>query len=219
MSGKEQHIDVLTQSIVQVFRRCERAMQLLGASNTVGIDCVLRTNVIKGAVSEIQQLSAEFRKQQKNYLQNLQIQQDRYVKPSAPRPNSSSCLDGGLLSEDKLHSTADNDSGFTEQQQQQLQHYDDVSIERDTEIKKIVESVGELAGVMKDLSVLVVDQGSVLDRIDYNIEHIATSIDTGRQEIDKAEKIQKKSKLLLVILCLLVLVVLMTVVVAIEKSK
>ncbi len=41
---------------------------------------------------------------------------------------------------------------------------------RDEEINNLVRSMNELALLFKDLSVLVIDQGNILDRIDYNLE-------------------------------------------------
>ena len=40
------------------------------------------------------------------------------------------------------------------------------------QVVKIVESINELAQIMKDLSVLVIDQGTIVDRIDYNIQTV-----------------------------------------------
>ncbi|KAI5658587.1 hypothetical protein M9H77_27380 [Catharanthus roseus] len=42
------------------------------------------------------------------------------------------------------------------------------------------ESVNELAQIMKDLSVLVIDQGTIVDRIDY-IQNISASVELGEE--------------------------------------
>lgn len=57
--------------------------------------------------------------------------------------------------------------------------------EREDEIRSIVESVNDLADVMKDLSVLVIEQGTILDRIDYNIEEVAQSMEKAVVELTK----------------------------------
>ncbi|KAE8733396.1 Syntaxin-43 [Hibiscus syriacus] len=77
----------------------------------------------------------------------------------------------------------------------------------------VVESVNELAQIMKDLSVLVIDQGTIVDRIDYNIQNVATTVEEGLKQLQKAERTQKQGGMVmcatvLVIMCFVMLVLL-----------
>jgi syntaxin 16 len=92
-----------------------------------------------------------------------------------------------------------------------------VPLQRDQEVMKILESVNDLANVMKDLSVLIIDQGTILDRIDYNCEQVSVTVEEGRKELLKAETHQKNSRMVICIYFLLLMVVLMTMVVIFQK--
>lgn len=73
---------------------------------------------------------------------------------------------------------------------------------REHVVSKIVNSIVDLNTVFKDLSHLVQEQGTILDRIDYNIESTQTKVFEGFKQLQKAEKYQRKNKK---IVCILIL--------------
>lgn len=97
----------------------------------------------------------DFRKEETRFLNKLE-EQKGYGKGHF-----------GLLVEDAAPSGFE-DTGFTDMQLAQVTQSEHLVSERDEEISKIVETIGELAQIMKDLSVLVVEQGTILDRYDMH---------------------------------------------------
>ena len=75
---------------------------------------------------------------------------------------------------------------------------------RDTELNKLLNSVSDLAGIFKDMQVLVMEQGSILDRIDYNIDIASTNVVKGKNSLIKANDYHKNNCFRNVIIVLLV---------------
>ncbi|KAF2325116.1 hypothetical protein GH714_022861 [Hevea brasiliensis] len=78
------------------------------------------------------------------------------------------------------------DTDFDQHQTIHLKKSEHLTEEREREIKQVVASVNELAQIMRDLSVLVIDQqGTIVDRIDYNIQNVASSVEEGFKQLQK----------------------------------
>lgn len=197
-------IEVMTREITQLFRKAERKLKSLSQFQTTKDGARLITNVQQSIAAELQKLSQEFRKQQKGYLQRLRKQQE--VVSLSPTFGGSLLDDGG-----------DYNSGFTESQILKSRESENLVAEREKDIQSIVRSVEELATIMRDLSVLVIDQGSVVDRIDYNMEQVATHVEEGVKELVKAEKHQKSSRMMLCIMFLFCACIVMILVVMFQK--
>lgn len=60
--------------------------------------------------------------------------------------------------------------------------------QRDNEIAALVESIEELSQIFKELAVLVIDQGTILDRIDYNMEQVVERVEDGVQALEKVRE-------------------------------
>ena len=65
------------------------------------------------------------------------------------------------------------------------QQNDAIITKREQEIETIAKSIQEIALLFKDLQMMVIDQGTVLDRIDYNIEQVGMHTKDGMKELEK----------------------------------
>ncbi|MDI1489016.1 MAG: t-SNARE affecting a late Golgi compartment protein 2 [Ramalina farinacea] len=84
----------------------------------------------------------------------------------------------------------------------------DVAIaQREREINDIAQGIIELADIFKDLQGMVIDQGTILDRIDYNVENMATNVKEADKELNVATNYQRKytKRKILFLLVLLVI--------------
>ncbi|KAI4349917.1 hypothetical protein L6164_010459 [Bauhinia variegata] len=204
--GKEDQrvIETLTHEITDLIKRSERSLQRLSAAG-LSEDSNLRKNVQRSLATDLQSLSVELRKKQSTYLKRL-----RQQKESQDGVDLEMNINGSKsrFEDDHLDNMV-----FNEHQMAKLKKSEAFTAEREKEIQQVVESVNELAQIMKDLSVLVIDQGTIVDRIDYNIQNVATTVEDGLKQLQKAERSQKQGGMVmcttvLVIMCFIMLVLL-----------
>ncbi|XP_050143132.1 syntaxin-43-like [Malus sylvestris] len=204
--GKEDQrlIESLTQEITNLIRKSEKRLQRLSAAGP-SEDSNVRKNVQRSLATDLQTLSMDLRKKQSTYLKRLRQQTEGQDGDDLEMNlnRSTSRMDGDDL----------DDMMFNERQMAKIKKNEAFTAEREREIQQVVESVNELAQIMKDLSVLVIDQGTIVDRIDYNIQNVASTVDEGLKQLQKAERTQKQGGMVmcatvLVIMCFVMLVLL-----------
>jgi len=78
--------------------------------------------------------------------------------------------------------------------------------QRNRELTEIASSIAQLAELFKDLSVLVIDQGTLLDSVEYNIEQTAAQVSEAVQELNVATKYQKNTGRRKIIFLLLLII-------------
>ncbi|CAN6587174.1 unnamed protein product [Malus baccata var. baccata] len=204
--GKEDQrlIESLTQEITNLIRKSEKRLQRLSAAGP-SEDSNVRKNVQRSLATDLQTLSMDLRKKQSTYLKRLRQQTEGQDGDDLEMNlnGSTSRMDGDDL----------DDMMFNERQMAKIKKNEAFTAEREREIQQVVESVNELAQIMKDLSVLVIDQGTIVDRIDYNIQNVASTVDEGLKQLQKAERTQKQGGMVmcatvLVIMCFVMLVLL-----------
>jgi syntaxin 16 len=64
---------------------------------------------------------------------------------------------------------------------------------RNEEINNLLNSINELASIFKDFQTLVLEQGTILDRIDYNIIKASENISDAHTNLEKANKNLEKN--------------------------
>ncbi|XP_048324398.2 tlg2p-like protein a isoform X2 [Ziziphus jujuba] len=157
------------------------------------------TNLIRKSEKQLQKLSAGGPSEDSNIRKNVQGQDGVDLEMNGSRSR---------MEDDDLDNMV-----FNEHQMAKLKKSEAFTVEREREIQQVVESVNELAQIMKDLSVLVIDQGTIVDRIDYNIQNVASTVEEGLKQLQKAERTQKKGGMVkcatvLIIMCFIMLVLL-----------
>lgn len=77
------------------------------------------------------------------------------------------------------------DAVFLDSQLAQITSNERAISQREKEISEIAKSINSLATIFKDLQTMVIDQGTILDRIDYNIEQTAVHVEAAHEELVK----------------------------------
>lgn len=210
-------IEETTKIVTTLFRDCQSKLKQIATksntdnSNTTNaasnhIDQIqheLRLNAMKSRAVKIQKLTTLFRHAQRIFLEKLQQRESRgsrFIKSydDQKRNGNGFALNLDL---DKI------EQGLTKQELIRLQSVEKDCDKRTAEIIKISKSVSELAQIFRDLSVLIVEQGSVLDRIDYNVEQTLDRFKSSKKHIDKAAGYQKAAGTSIAIMFLLVFIV------------
>lgn len=106
------------------------------------------------------------------------------------------------------------------QTHQKLLHSNDAAIlQREREIEDIAQGIIELSDLFRDLQAMVIDQGTMLDRIDYNVERMNTDVKEADKELIVASGYQRKSTKRKIILLLLLIIAGMIILLVIKPKK
>ncbi|KAJ7579255.1 t-SNARE [Mycena floridula] len=224
-SLEEQEIEAATTDITKDFRRCQSLIQRIVPDHTfppshpnsqhARHEAQTAKNVQRGLAAKVQDLSAAFRKKQRVYMEKLQ---GHAIK------NQDLLIASGAISlkgPEGMSAVDDDVEAATHTRSQSLAQADPSSLNlqaRDRELTEIAKSIASLAELFKDLSVLVIDQGTLLDSVEYNIEQTAVEVGEAVRELNVATQYQKNTGRRQCIL-LLIIIIFGLIVVIILKPK
>jgi syntaxin 16 len=223
---EEREIELLTQEITRGFQNCQKAIQriekMVREAKVTGLskgDETMARNIQMGLAARVQEVSSTFRKKQNNYLNKLRA----LGGFDSPFQRSSTPVQNPYADPAMMESEADKSfSQSTLQQTAQKRIHkgnDTVIAQREQEINDIAEGIIELADIFKELQSMVIDQGTMLDRIDYNVERTTEDVKGAEKELTVATGYQRRSMKRKILLLLLLLVIGMFVIVLIKPKK
>ncbi|KAF5114063.1 hypothetical protein DV454_003183 [Geotrichum candidum] len=231
-TAEEAEIERLTFDITAALHRCQALIKRFadlarrGAANAE--EERLSANMRIAMATRVQVRSTTFRKMQSSYLKSLR--KEALMTTGADAGSGMSADTPLLLDSSTDVLDADIDESFShetlrqqqEQQQQQslvTQDNETVLRQREEEITKIATGILELSEIFKDLQTMVIDQGTLLDRIDYNVENMHTNVKQADKELVQATHYQKRTQKCKIILLLSLLVLGLFIILLIKPKR
>ncbi|KAF1812460.1 t-SNARE affecting a late Golgi compartment protein 2, partial [Eremomyces bilateralis CBS 781.70] len=225
--SEEKEIEQLTQQITRRFQDCQKSLQRLDMmvreakqqSNLSKGEETLAKNLKISMATQVGDVSALFRKKQSAYLKKLR----QLGGFASPMPRSSTPLAGSYT--DPSLEESENDKYFSQStllqsKQRMAQHGNEAVIaQREREIEEIAQGIIELSNIFQDIQSMVIDQGTMLDRIDYNVERMAVEVKAADKELTVATGYQKKSIKRKAILLLVIVVAGMFILLSLKLSS
>ena len=171
----EKIINLMTQKV----RACEKNIKEISSipnSLMSKTEQSIKDNIIINLSNKIQDFSYDFRKNQKEFTEQLQ-------------------KIGHKLSviDDEDTSLKDFDKKYSDKYFYKKFEDDSQISARNKGIDSLLESINELSKIFKDLQTVVQEQGTILDRIDYNIEIAMENTKKAHGHLSEANKLQKQS--------------------------
>lgn len=68
-------------------------------------------------------------------------------------------------------------------QSYELENLEAIALDRNEKIEHLVRSINQLNELFKQMNRLVIEQGTILDRIDFNIEQVFQKTVKGKEEL------------------------------------
>ncbi|KAI3404417.2 tlg2 [Candida oxycetoniae] len=158
-------------------------------------DLEVLNNMKKNYANKIQQHLIVFRNLQSNYMNFLRDDDDEFDLLINEKRNEQ-LQKTQHVANNATTSTAEEFSKELLQTQTQMQQQNqDMSYleQREKEINKLAMGILEISTIFKEMESMVIDQGTILDRIDYNLTSTVQDLQSSDKELIRARTYQKRT--------------------------
>ncbi|KAJ5383426.1 hypothetical protein N7517_001337 [Penicillium concentricum] len=221
----EGFIERLTQDVTRSFHNCQRAIMrietMVGESKAHGGvtsgEETMAKNIQISLAARVQEASARFRKKQSTYLRKLRdLEGIATPFDGTPTQAQNPYTDPSMMESDADRSFSQ--TMLQQTSQRQTGHNDAAIAQREREINDIAKGIIELSDIFRELQSMIIDQGTMLDRIDYNVERMGTEVKAADKELKVATGYQKRTTKRKIMLLLLLIVVGMIIVLVVKPK-
>lgn len=202
---EEREIENLTQDITRDFTSCQRAIRRIDqmirdqGSTVSQADATMAKNMKISLATRVGDVSTLFRKKQSAYLKKLRslggmggTNSPFDGRSGTPSLAQNPYTDPAMMDSETDRSSAQSTLLQTAQVRRRTGVMDSAIEQREREIEKIAQGVIDLSNLFQELQTMVIDQGTVLDRIDYNVERTAEHVKEADKELKVATGYQKR---------------------------
>lgn len=120
----------------------------------------------------------------RNFYRKFKSNEEKYVRDFKELVVTD---DGEKLDNQQSKTTSNNFLQMAEEEEDNYLH------QRNQQITNLVNSINNLANTFKDIQIIVHEQGTILDRIDYNIETATEYTKTATKHLKKANEYMKQN--------------------------
>jgi len=229
-------IDSLITEIIQKIKDIKQQTNNLGSGYKLShLESILKHNIQSNIGTKLQVLSTILNKSQKVYIKNVQEQIEKKKKINEFE-NLTLSKRGYFTNEEESDkkkefnvSKEDDDDDKSwlyngnfdsfPKEMKQIDPDQELYKERDREIAIITEQMREITKVFNELAEMVVEQGTILDRIDENIVSASQNIDQGINHLAKAASSESKYRSRLLWVLAVIFVACTVIVIIISATK
>lgn len=166
----DEKIHDLTDKAVSIVYEGEKALKKISAMKVKEADEPVKKNIQRSLAKKVQEAAKKIRVEEHNLYHSMQK-----LKGNGGQFDS-------ILNDDGVRrETVEDEEGNT----YEMEILERVSQEREEEINHVVKAIHDLASLFKSMNEIIIEQGTILDQIDHNIQEARTQINSGNKHLLK----------------------------------
>ncbi|CAD6188616.1 unnamed protein product [Caenorhabditis auriculariae] len=179
------------EQITQMLAHCQRMIRMLSTQTVRGekvSERKIRNNAAQTLNLTLSQLTNSFRSEQVKHLRDVEHRSRNVTNYLVTHDTDCDETNWNDLLE------ASTSAEYTMDELQLFMSNDKEVREREKKVLTVNASIGELNTIFKEVSNMIIDQGTMIDRIDFNVEQSSVRVSRAVDDVNKAERHQRQDR-------------------------